>query len=41
MSTCKCFHEPKVSENTSVRVKCHPISYDKCNKVFTVHWIFL
>ncbi len=34
MSMCKYFHEPKASENTNVRVKCRPILYDECNKLY-------
>ncbi len=36
----KYFHELKVSENVSLRVKCHPIVYDECNKMFIMHLIF-
>ncbi len=31
---CKYFHKPKVSENTSVGVKCHPQWYNECNNGF-------
>ncbi len=35
------FHESKISENASARVKWHPIIYNKCKKLFfIIYWIF-